>query len=150
MIVTDLWPWFEVSLGGQKHYKDPPLRVRKGWFWFNPMRFWFLCNLIHFNTRNIFECGLLNVRISMYFSVAFCNLLSIRACTSCYFFTLCFLHVFDLVYDVSEFIFLCYGHCFRHSPNASSKVGVEFIRVVLYIDGLSLFFIFHQTQRYRL
>ena len=40
------------------------------------------------------------------------------------------------------------GHCFRHSPNISSKVGVEFIFLVLYIDGLSSFFLFHQTQIY--
>ena len=51
-----------------------------------------------------------------------------------------------LVYTGLEFILLCYVHCFRHSPNVSSKVGVEFILVVLYIDGLSSFFIFHQTQ----
>ena len=105
------------------------------------MKFWFA--LIQVTDPNV---GYLNTRILVYFSIIVCNFLSLRACTSCYFFKLYFLHVFNLVYNGSEFIFLCSSHCFRHPPNVSSKVGVEFILVVLYIDGLSSFFIFHQTQ----
>ena len=109
------------------------------------MKFWFA--LIQVTELN---ADYLNAKIPMYFSITVCNFLSLRAFNSCYFFPLCFLHVFNLVYNGSEFIFLCSSHCFRHSPNFSSKVGVEFILVVLYIDGLSLFFNFHKTRTYRL
>ena len=102
-----------------------------------------------FNTRNRAGFQPLDVRIPVYFLVAVCTFLSLCACTSCYLFAWCFIHVFDLVYNGSKFIFLCSSRFFRYPPNISSKFGGEFILAVLYIDGLSLFFIFHQTWTYR-
>ena len=74
---------------------------------------------------------------------------SFCACDSCYPFKLCFLHVIDLVYNGLEFILICSRHCLWYPPNVSSKIGVEFILVVLYISGLSSFCISHHTQTYQ-
>ena len=114
------------------------------------MKFWF--SLIQVTELND---GYLNAIILVYFSITVYTFLSLRACICCYFFTCMYFMLFLsimfssclwLVYNGLEFIFLCSGRWFRHSPNVSSKVGVEFIHAVLYIDGLSSFFIFHQTQ----
>ena len=100
------------------------------------------------NTRNRVGCQRLDVRIPVYFLVAVFAFLLLHEHNSYFLFTLCFLCILDIVYNSSKFMFLCSRHCFGFPPDISSKFSMEFILIMLHVDGLLSFLIYHQTLTY--